>query len=83
MDYEFTRYDDDYGRLRIEGISHSFPAVSQNFFRGDGVAVLSDVKMNPKFFTGSGYTIEDGGKTYRIWKLTEAGRVVVQASKAA
>ena len=48
MDYEFTRYDDDYGRLRIEGISHSFPAVSQNFFRGDGVAVLSDVKMEVK-----------------------------------
>ena len=83
MDYEFTRYDDDNGRLCIEGVSHSFPMVSQRFFRGDGVAVLSDVKMNPKFFTGSGYTIEDGGKTYRIWKLTAKGRDLVKRSKAA
>jgi len=83
MEYEFSRYDDDNGRLCIEGVSHSFPMVSQKFFRGDGIAVLADVKMNPKFFVGSGYTIEDGGKTYRIWKLTEAGREIVKASKAA
>ena len=83
MEYEFSRYDDDNGRLKIEGLSVPFPEVSQKFFRGDGVAVLSDVKMNPKFFIVSGYTIEDGGKTYRIWKLTKAGREIVKASKAA
>ncbi len=83
MDYEFTRYDDDNGRLCIEGLSVSFPYVSQKFFRGDGVAVLADVKMNPKFFVASGYTIEDDGKTYRIWKLTAQGRGLVKQSKAA
>ena len=83
MDYEFSRYDDDNGRLRIEGVTTSFPMVSQKFFRGDGLAVLAKTKMNPKFFVASGYTIEDGGKTYRIWKLTPKGRELVQKSKAA
>jgi hypothetical protein len=83
MDYEFSRYDDDNGRLKVEGISHSFPMVSQRYFVGDGMAVLSDTKMNPAFFVASGYTIEDGGKTYRIWKLTPQGRELVKQSKAA
>lgn len=83
MEYEFSRYDDENGRLCIEGLSVSFPYVSQRYFRGDGVAIPSDVKMSPKFFAASGYTIEDNGKTYRIWKLTAKGRDLVKQSKAA
>lgn len=82
-DYEFTRYDDANGRLRIEGLTFSFPMVSQKFFRGDGFATAERVKMNPRYFNKSGYTIVDGGKTYRIWKLTTQGRELVQQSKAA
>ena len=83
MDYEFSRYDDDNGRLCIEGLTVSFPYVSQRYFRGYGVAVLRGVKMNPKFFAASGYAIEDNGKTYQIWKLTAKGRDLVKQSKAA
>lgn len=83
MEYEFTRYDDPNGRLCIEGVSVPFPDVSQKFFRGDGFAAHEDVKMNPRYFKPSGYTIVDDGKTYRIWKLTGHGRKLVQQSKAA
>ncbi len=84
MDYEFSRYDDDNGRLKVEGISHSFPAVSQRYFSGDGFAVEESVDLRESgLFDPSAYTIEDDGKTYRIWKLTAKGRAVVQRSKAA
>lgn len=83
MDYDFSRYDDHHGRLRIEGVTVPFPMVSQRFFRGDGVAVPSDTQLDRKLFVPSGYLIEDDGKTYRIWKLTKAGRAAVQESKAA
>jgi hypothetical protein len=84
MDYEFSRYDDDNGRLKVEGISHSFPAVSQRYFAGDGFAVEESVDLRESgLFDPSVYLIEDNGKTYRIWKLTAKGRAVVQHSKAA
>ena len=83
MDYEFSRYDDENGRLCIEGLTVSFPMVSQRFFRGDGIAVEADVKMNRKLFVPSGYVIEDDGRKYRIWKLTKEGRALVKESKAA
>lgn len=83
MDYDFTRYGDEMGRLEIKGISIPFPMVSQRFFRGDGFATRMDVEMNRRFFQPSGYNIEDGGERYRIWKLTSQGRTLVQASEAA
>tara|TARA_R110002060_G_scaffold6084_1_gene9265 strand:+ start:385 stop:642 length:258 start_codon:yes stop_codon:yes gene_type:complete len=83
VEYEFTRYDDEMGRLEIKGISIPFPMVSQRFFRGDGFATPMEVKMNRRFFVPSGYIIEDGGERYRIWKLTPQGRELVQTSQAA
>lgn len=83
MDYEFSRYDDDNGRLCVEGLSVSFPTVSQRYFRGDGFAVEADVKLDVSLFKPSKYVIEAEGKTYRIWKLTTKGRALVSKSKAA
>ena len=83
MDYEFTRYDDDNGRLCIEGVSHSFPMVSQKFFRGDGFAVREGEDLDRTLFEPSAYLIEWGEDRYRIWKLTPKGRAAVKKSKAA
>ena len=83
MDYEFSRYDDDNGRLRVEGISHSFPMVSQKFFRGDGFAVAEGEKLDAILFEPTVYLIEWGAEKYRIWKLTTKGRALVRKSKAA
>lgn len=84
MDFTFSRYDDKNGRLKVEGVSVSYPDVSQRYFAGDGFAVDESVDLRESgLFEASRYSIEDGGTTYRIWKLTSRGRAAVKKSKAA
>lgn len=92
MEYDFDRYDDANGRLNVaavgklgpEGISHSFPAVPQRYFAGDGFAVEESLDLRESgLFQPTTYVIEDNGQEYRIWKLTVKGRAAVHNSQAA
>ena len=67
MDYEFDRYDDANGRLRIEGVSHPFPTVPQKYFAGDGFAVEESLDLRESgLFRPTTFVIEDNGTDYRI-----------------